>query len=215
MQHAAVDWNEVTAIGTWALLGGVIVAALGIKAARQAAQDDLRASYRPLLIDVPRWGPVTADMESYREGSPAVTSGQNVVGVETGHRVWTEIDPREPYVELSQTRGIVSVPLRNVGRGLAVLNAAAVVVGVADSIETVVVDRPRVPPGETTRVTAYFKPSQDAEQASGFSVVVPYADFAGTQKTEATVLLLEETADAWRVSDIEQFDAHAPGASPS
>jgi hypothetical protein len=155
---------------------------------------------------VPRWGPVTADMESYRGGPPTEASGPKVVAVETGHGEWREIDPREPYVDLLHTPAIVSVPLRNVGRGLAVLDAPAVTVDLADQLENVVVDRPRVPPGETTRVTAYFTLARSAEQATGFTVVVPYSDFAGEQQTEAKIALLEEKEDVWRVAHIDQFD---------
>jgi hypothetical protein len=224
---AATDWNEVTALATCGLVVGVAVALWGVWAARDAAQKDLiatreaaaaaeratrlqvEASYRPLLIDVPRFGPITPDMESFpdTEGgegpSPLERSEMpNRINVQIGPRLWVKCDPREPYVELEDEPACVSVPLRNVGWGLAVVDEA-VRVGVADQIYAVFVDRPRVPPGETTRVTVLFTPAYRADEATGFTLTVPYADFVGRQVTEAAVSLLEEESGVWRVESVD------------
>ena len=95
--HAAIDWGEVTALATAALVFAAALAALyakrdidahlqtsaedlhatreATKAAQEAAQRQLRASYRPLLIDLPAYGPIDENDEAL-EGTRTQRKGR-------------------------------------------------------------------------------------------------------------------------------------------
>jgi hypothetical protein len=225
------DWSEVTAWATVALNGGVFVAVLSVRqdrraadrsaaatrqateqakqAAREAREDarrQLEASYRPLLIEVLRNGPVTPDMEARTEQRLHAMTLPPTLEIEIGDAVWEPIDPRAVFVKVLHTEAIVSVPLRNIGRGLAVIKEGAVSLnGPVRSIDRVRVERPRVPPGETARITVSFTPSAHAEEATGFAVHVPYSDFAEGQATQAMIALSESSDGDWRVDHVEQL----------
>jgi len=123
------------------------------QAAQEAAQRQLQASYRPLLIETPPHGPPD-------ESDRALVAGPNKGRVQLrfpgGHEDFA--DPRAVYVELSGPRINIAVPLRNVGNGLAVIHPMQVqLLGQRMLKQRVgefltVVERPRVPPGETGRV---------------------------------------------------------------
>jgi hypothetical protein len=89
------------------------------------------------------------------------------------------VDPRIVYV--NPEKGYVGIPLRNVGAGLAVVDDEGLEVrGLDGQLEDVTVDRPRVPPGETTRVNIELLLAE-GEEAKVFSVTIPYGDLAGEQ----------------------------------
>lgn len=208
-----VDWGAVTGLATAVLAVGIIVTLWGVWEARNAAkaelvttQAQLRATYRPLLIEVLREGPVTPDMGAkenptiqHRAVLPWVASV--TIGV-TGPTV--SIDPRTVYVDLAE--GWVSVPLRNVGRGLAVVHEIGARVDHLpfDELETTVT-RPRVPPGETTRVN--FRVSDAPEYRRSLAIRVPYTDLAYEQMEDVHVrLTLSPDGDHWEVAAMVHVD---------
>jgi hypothetical protein len=205
-----VEWAAVTAIATAVLVAGIAVTLWGVSVTRKAAtadleatQSQLRASYRPLLIEVLRDGPITPDMEATPnrhgqrgEDMPAVIE-LNLAGA------GMFIDPRRVFVDPS--KGYVSVPLRNVGAGLAVLDPDALAVGgLQCEVDETTVDRPRVPPGETTRVNLALM-LVEGEEAKRFSVHVPYTDLAGEQRTKVEVYL-RRSDNRWEIEHLE----HSP-----
>ena len=132
----ATDWAKITADATVAL--AVVTAVLAVAAIVAAvftwrglrtAADDLRAtqeattvtqemaqrqidaSYRPLLIDVPPYGPLDPNDPLVPADSPRIR-----LDFPGGH---TDVaDPRQIYVQLSGPRANIAIPLRNVGQGL-------------------------------------------------------------------------------------------------
>ena len=123
------------------------------------------------------------------------------------------VDPRIVYV--NPEKGYVGIPLRNVGAGLAVVDDEGLEVrGLDGQLEDVTVDRPRVPPGETTRVNIALLLAE-GEEAKVFSVTIPYGDLAGEQNTDVTVHLRRSEAvgrlTAW--STVPR-DGGTQGSSP-
>jgi gas vesicle protein len=169
-----------------------------------AAKQQLQASYRPLLIDVLPNGPITADMESFSYKPGIRGDDKQAVMINVGGRERGRIDPRSVLVDISSTDAIVSVPLRNVGRGLAEIYPESIEVSASAAIIDTTVDRRRVPPNETTRVSVAFKPELGADSASGFFVSVTYSDFAGEQTTVADVHLIDIGEGDWRFEWILQ-----------
>jgi hypothetical protein len=120
-----------------------------------------------------------------------------------------EIDPRTAYVHLSGPWADVSVPLRNVGQGLAVIDTEHIAVkgqrlGEMHSRHAW---RERVPPGETTRIvcTPRMTQSEAATYPWVWELMVPYRDFTGGQLTVAVVRLEQRFDDEdWLLSDIKQ-----------
>lgn len=216
---AAIDWNEVTALATGALVlvaGAAAVYAKrdieahlstsaddlratreATKAAQQTAQRQLQASHRPLLIKVLPQGP---HVES--DGTlPMGAKGRVQLHFPGGHE--DVIDSRAVYVALSGPRINIAVPLRNVGNGLAVILPMHVqLLGqrilkqrVGDWLT--VVERPRVPPGETTRIL--HAPQISATEMAAYPWVltmrVPYWDFAGEEGWVAIISLEQKFKD--------------------
>jgi hypothetical protein len=222
----AVDWNEVTAIATAALaLLTFILAGAAIHAARYAkrdidtqletsaadlratreatvaaqemAQRQLEASYRPLLIDVaPDSGAEVGEEVMLSLGEPVIHL--SFPGGHTG-----EVAPYNAYVGLSGPRVNVAVPLRNVGNGLAVISPLSIrllgqrVLEQRRGEQVADVRRPRVPPGETTRILCapQISHAEMAEYPWILTLRVPYFDFAGGQGSVAIVHLAQPFQD--------------------
>jgi hypothetical protein len=92
----------------------------------------------------------------------------------------------------------LSVPLRNVGRGLAVIDRDGVRIESRNiptdlryPLQAVFVSRVRVPGNETTRVTIDVRPNHIDQKAltsaNWWTITVPYTDFAGRQRTAAKI----------------------------
>jgi hypothetical protein len=221
MTHmAAIDWGEVTALATVALVLAASAAALyakrdieahlhtsaedlratreATKAAQEVAQCQLQASYRPLLIEVPPLGPPDA---GDRPPVAGTNKGRVQLRFPGGHEGYA--DPREVYVALSGPRINVAVPLRNVGNGLAVIHPAQVqLLGQRMLPQRVgewltVVERPRVPPGETTRIlhAPQISATEMADYPWILTLRVPYWDFAAEQGSVALIYLQQEYRD--------------------
>lgn len=198
-----------------------------IKAAREAAdrqvvemQAQLDAANRPLLIEVAPNGPMYPDMGA--RPNPNVKPGSErkipeTIGVRFGVAT-VELDPRETYAKLLGGFGHLSVPLRNVGRGLAIIHTPGIRLegdGLT-SFESPKVRRERVPVSESTRVSLIFRYStglampslQPPSDIDAWRLFVPYTDFAGGQPTFASVGLSRESDDPddpdWVVVSVDQ-----------
>ncbi len=217
---AAIDWSEVTALATAALVVAASAAALyakrdidahlhtsaddqratreATKAAQEAAQRQLRASYRPLLVEVPCNGPPDEDDRPLVAGP---NKGRVQLRFPGGHE--DRADPRSVYVALRGARINVAVPLRNVGNGLAFIDLLRVqLIGQRmlprRSGEIVTkIDRPRVPPGETTRIlhAPAISHTEMADYPWALTMKVPYWDFVGEEGWVAIIELEQAYQD--------------------
>jgi hypothetical protein len=217
---AAINWSEVTALATIALVLAASAAALyakrdieahlrtsaddlhatreATKAAQEVAQRQLQASYRPLLIEVPPHGPPD-------EGDRPLVAGPNKGRVQLrfpgGHE--DHADPRSVYVALSGPRINVAVPLRNVGNGLAVIHPVQVQLLGQRMLPQragewlTVIERPRLPPGEMTRIlhAPTISPTEMADYPWILTLRVPYWDFAAEQGSVALIYLQQAYRD--------------------
>lgn len=127
------------------------IAALKETAAAElaAAHAQLDASHRPLLSDVYPYGPLYPDMGARPNpaAEPARHGAAQTISLNF-RRFEVDWDPRKVFVKLDGGMAFISVPLRNVGRGLAVINAAAITiegVGLGDFKQAPAASRPRVP----------------------------------------------------------------------
>jgi hypothetical protein len=218
---AATDWNEVTAIATSVLALGLIFTVIGIRLTYKAATDDIHAtkeaariaqaaareqieaSHRPLLIEVPPDGPISYDPLVIHPLGDAPRIHTEFAG---GHVA--DFDPRQIYVHLGGPWASVAVPLRNVGRGLAVIDPQEIrAVGERlGEMHSRQVSHERVPPGESTRVlcTPRMTPGV-ADYPWVWELFVPYKDFAGRQLTVAVVRLIQDyPEDDWHLWDVSQ-----------
>ena len=217
---AVINWSEVTALATVALVLAASAAALyakrdieahlrtsaddlhatreATKAAQEVAQRQLQASYRPLLIEVPPHGPPD---ESDRPLVAGLNKGRVQLRFPGGHE--DHADPRAIYVALSGPRINVAVPLRNVGNGLAVIHPMQVqLLGQRMLPQRVgewltVVERPRLPPGETTRIlhAPTISPTDMADYPWILTLRVPYWDFAAEEGWVALIYLEQAYQD--------------------
>ncbi len=224
---APIPWtDEVTALATLGLavltlllvIAAVIAAALTkrsidvqLKAAAQdleatrestrtaqtAAQQQLEAEHRPLLIDVARYGAHPHDLNSTARKIPIdFPGGPTII-----------MDPRAVYIGEKGGRIFIAVPLRNVGRGLATIDPNAVTahgprVGRRLTCE---VQRERVPVGESTRIVCTYESVAQAEPPElwTYHVWVPYRDFAERQSIVAAVRIEGQQND-WQVRGVKQ-----------
>ena len=172
-----------------------------IQTAEMTVGAQILASYRPVLIEVSPSGPIFPDM-----GARATASG-DLMTLKLG-TLEEEIDPRIVYVRLSTGGVVVSVPLRNVGPGLAIIDPKCVRVTGVEITATAhpVVHRPRVPPGETTRIDfeARYEPADVIPRLEDWAWWVEYRDYRGVQPTLALLRLgqQEPASGMWHVSEI-------------
>lgn len=166
----------------------------------RAAQIQLAAEHRPFLIEVLPDGPIFEDMGSHGNPNIAAGTGQRPISQTTtvsfeNARPSEEVDPRALVVRIERAMIFVSVPLRNVGRGLAIVDEAGISllgtpwVGAPKSHPTA---RPRqVPVGETTRVQIIteFVHQVTMTQKDRWTLRVPFRDYAWEQPRTAELLL--------------------------
>jgi hypothetical protein len=189
------------------------------RVAQKSVERQIAATYRPVLIDVARIGPVYPSMGArpatqdvqHREASDAMIS------VSHGN-VTQDIDPRRIWVNQQGDVVLFSIPLRNVGQGLALVHEREMnLLGTAikATMKGSNAKPPRVPAGETTRVTMRCRVDTQElllAQLAGirdWRMEIPYTDFVGGQPTRAVVRLqCKPGADighptAWYVTDVE------------
>lgn len=126
-----------------------------------------------------------------------------------GRAAGTEFDPRLVYVRLEGGSAYVSVPLRSVGRGLAVIDTSSIDLrGVAlGSVSWRTARRQRVPVGETTRieVIACYQVGVPIDQAEDWCLHLRYTDFAGEQPAHAAIRLgcPDGPQGPWYIVDVD------------
>lgn len=221
---------------TLALVFATIWLVLSTRAGTSRAQKDARAelkvlqrqvgsSYRPLLVDVLTSAPPAPDMGA--EYDVDSRQGPNATAHEPGPVVWTKLpaiepslfDPRTPFVLFQGGKIFLSVPLRNVGRGLAVIDGDDVELAgsLVGSVEYRAIQRHHVPVGETTRIdliTGAYRWDNSYEVVPGrvmfgiaWRLAVPYLDFAGEQRTTATLQIVcrgDQVEGPWLVERVDQ-----------
>jgi hypothetical protein len=245
---------DLTATATFALAGIVLVLAaatialvLVTRAATAQARADSRAvlaafrrqvgvGYRPLLIDVLTTAPVPDDMgaqydvprsagpdETARYPGPVVQT--RLPGIEP--RLF---DPRSVFVLFEAEQIYISVPLRNVGRGLALIDGggAELTGALVGARGYGAVQREHVPVGETTRVDLVMTHlSEQGSDLAGhwgmrgvaWQLTVPYFDIAREQRTVARLEIVchgDDVDGPWLVERVEQESRRdQPGQEPS
>jgi hypothetical protein len=244
--------NDLAAIATLVLAGIalglafatvvlVLVTRAGTAQARADAKAELKvlerqvgSGYRPLLVDVIRTAPVSPDMGALYN----VTRGQGPHATinEPGPVIDTEFpghepilfDPRTAFVWFEAGKIYVSVPLRNVGRGLAVIDDGGVEMTgpLFGTIEHRTSQRHHVPVAETTRIdliAVYLSQQASDPPASTlrgvlWQLAVPYCDFAGAQRTVARLELVchgDDVNGPWLVERVEQESVATPESRSS
>jgi hypothetical protein len=178
-----------------------------------AARDEIDARHRPLFIEVSPTGPITPDMGAHRQPDINVAPGREIPMTITQRLPGLssiEIDPRILFVRFEAASAFVSVPLRNVGRGLAVIDRDGLTLTgpTLGELQALLVRRVRVPDRETTRVTirvAHAVGSRRLTPADQWCVRVPYVDFAGRQRTVAVVSMSPspEGSEQWGILAVQ------------
>jgi hypothetical protein len=241
----AAGGSDSTAIAALVLAGitlALAVATVGLVISTRAGTRQVReeldllrrqfgAGHRPLLVDVLLTAPVPAGMgaeeRSERQGTAGPASGSPGPTIETklpGIRP-QRIDPRQAFVAFQGQKVYVSVPLRNGGQGLAVIDGTGVALTgpLIGELEYRAVQREHVPAGETTRIDLIAGyPMRQApdltEQGSAmrgvtWQLAVPYRDFAGEQRTVARLQIGchgDDLMGPWLVEHVEQESGGDP-----
>ncbi|MHB1468654.1 MAG: hypothetical protein ACYCU0_01255 [Solirubrobacteraceae bacterium] len=179
-----------------------------------AARDELDASHRPLLIEVFPDGPIYADMGARDNPNISRAPGRDVektIPVRFDGTNPREADPRLVFVEFERSTFFISAPLRNVGRGLAVIVESEITVD-GDAVYGLKAPpsatRVRVPDRETTRVNIVAQHHSGVAIGPGdrWTLTVPYTDFAGRQRTIARLVLEHDGGSSphqWRAVDVK------------
>jgi len=151
------------------------------------------------------------------EGGP--DAGKVPLSFPGGHE--GNAEPRAAYVALSGPRINVSVLLRNVGNGLAVIHPMQVQLLGPRMLPQragewlTVVERPRVPPGETTRIlhAPTISATEMADYPWNLTMRVPYWDFAAEEGWVALIYLEQAyQGDPWSLRWIRHEPFGAPAA---
>jgi hypothetical protein len=195
------------------------------KAELEVLEHQVASSYRPLLVDVLPSAPVPDDMGALYDHT--WSQGPNATAHEPGPVIETTLpgmvprffDPRTAFVLFQAGKIFLSVPLRNVGRGLAVIDDDGVELAgpLVGTLEHRMVQRRHVPAGETTRIdliTGAYHWENSYEVLPGrvmfgigWQLAVPYLDFAGQQRTTAMLQIVcrgEQVDGPWLVERVDQ-----------
>ena len=192
------------------------------RSAQAVAQRQIEATYQPVLVDVLPLGQTYSSM-----GARPGTSDRELstVLIDVSHRDHVEaIDPRRVWVHPSGDELLLSVPLRNVGQGLAVVDELRTTLRGKNLFE--VKPQPakptRVPAGESTRINATCRvnPAQlilMMIDGANWTLEVPYTDFIGGQRMVASVRIRSKPGSnyepyAWFVADVQQNVPASPSA---
>jgi hypothetical protein len=180
----------------------------------EMARSQLAATHRPLLIEVFPSGPIYPDMGAHKEEPIGSVPGY---GLTFTGRKRQLIDPRSVFVSVESGTAFISVPLRNVGRGLAVVDSGAIQIqgpALSSLKERPVARRVRVPVEETTRVDLIVECSAQPKIAptDRWFITVPYTDFAGQQRAVASVQIGcpggAGVGSSWFVTEVQQQAAN-------
>jgi hypothetical protein len=163
-----------------------------------AARDELDAAHRPLFIEVFPTGPIYADMGARDNPDISPAPGRRIaqtIRLSFPGASAEEIDPRFVSVRLQAATAYISVPLRNVGRGLAAIDESGITIegkALGEFKASPAARRVRVPLGETTRINLIVQFQMGGEKISAddrWLLRVPYTDFAGRQRIVAAIRL--------------------------
>jgi hypothetical protein len=203
MQAAAL----VIAAITLALVIVALRLVVATRAELELVKRRLGAGHRPVLVDVPLTAAVPADMGA-TDGPAGPTIETSLPGIRA-HR----IDPRRPFVAFEGQKIYLSVPLRNVGEGLAVLDGRHVALAgpLVGELEYRALHREHVPVGETTRIDliAAQAPDPAEERDITWELTILYSDPAGRWRTVAHVQIVSRDED-WLIERVEHESDHEP-----
>jgi len=178
-----------------------------INATREAAErqvaavrSQIDAEHLPFLIEVLPSGPVFPDMgardnPNIAAGSPRRWVTQTIALVFDRARPPEEVDPRDLIVRIENGMAFISLPLRNVGRGLAIVDEARIEVSGLPwlgRLKAIPRAQPeRVPVGETTRlyVISEFHGVTKMTEKDRWQLRVSYRDFACRQPVVVEILI--------------------------
>lgn len=196
---------------------GTEQARLDARAELDLLQQQFGAGHRPLLVDVLTTSQVPTDVGA-KEGVQT-TAGPNVTVDHPGPTIATSFpgfqperfDPRTVFVKFQAAMIYISVPLRNVGRGLAVIDGGGVEIegpGIAHA-EYRTIQREHVPVGETTRIDLIMRYVRDDTIGRGteWLLSIPYTDFAGQQRTVVAMQIVcrgDDVQGPWVVHRVHQ-----------
>ena len=249
---AAPPMGDVTAVATLALAAitlalaaATVALVLVTRAGTARARADSRAeldvlkrqvasAYRPLLVDVLITAPAPDDMGarydvSRGEGPNGTVRYPGPVIVTTLPGLEPRlVDPRSAFVLFEAGQIFLSVPLRNVGRGLAVIEGGRVELSgpLVGPHKDGAIQREHVPVGETTRVdlVVTYRTEQGSDLAAEvgmhgvtWQLTVPYCDFAGGQRTIVRLHIVcrgDDVNGPWVIERVEQESAHPEEESP-
>jgi hypothetical protein len=203
----AIGLSIVTLMVVLVSRAGTARARADARAALTALERQAGAGYRPLLVDVPTTGPAPPDVEA------------GFAGLEP-----RPFDPRSVFVAFESGNIYVSVPVRNVGHGVAVIDGEGIELTgpFVGALEHRPAPRAHVPVGETARVEL-IADDLGAEDGSTtgaitWQLTVPYGDLAGQQQAVARLQIAPRQDDVrqpWRVERVDQVgrDDVAPDAA--
>jgi hypothetical protein len=202
---------QAAALVIAAITLALVVVALRLVVATRAELELLRrqlgAGHGPVLVEVPVTAPVPAE-KGAEEGSADSTIETSLPGIRP-----QRIDPRRPFVAFEGEKIYLSVPLRNVGGGVAVVQGDRVTLAgpLVGELEYRAVQQKNVPVGETTRIdlTAAQAPDPAQEPGIAWELTVPYSDSDGGQRTAAHVHIVRRAED-WLIERVEHQPDHEP-----
>lgn len=193
-----VAWGTVgLGVVTLALVVATIRLVGHTRASSEIARAGVEAEVQPILVDVPPSAEAPRDMALDEHGQlkPFFLS------FEHGGQPLDAIDPRAVSVTKNNADVFISVPLRNVGRGLAKLEKATL--PDIHCSGNPVIRRVIVPVGESTRVDFIARRS-DAEptatrafESGDISIAFEYTDVGGGQRFALTADLVSADGATW------------------
>jgi hypothetical protein len=193
-----VAWGTVGLGVTTLLLALATIRLVGhTRASAEIGRAGVEAEVQPILVDVPPSAEAPTDMarDEHHRLEPFFLSFDN-----GAHKV-DAIDPRAVSVTRSGDVLYLSVPLRNVARGLAKLTKATLpdLRGTGEAV----IRREIVPVGESTRVDFVARGPEDgptairAFESGEISLAFEYTDVGGGQAFALTADLASTDGGAW------------------
>jgi hypothetical protein len=182
-----------------------------------ASVAQFRASMRPVLVEVKPYAPPPSDL-----GGRRTRRGKVRYNIHFPDKSWRrDWDARRPYVDVGQDGGLrISLVVRNVGEGLAMIDSAVQLVQrQAPKLSgRPHVRYPRLPPGESTRINMVTVPLE-GPAPERIQVKVPYTDLSTKTKDSATFTLSRRESEARTAVDghawhIERVDYDPDGLTP-
>lgn len=221
------DWatgSQIAVAIATLILAGVTVrlaaltrrTAMAAEAAAQAASAQVDHQTSPLLIEAPPRVLSDAERVAFFETNPSRVA--ELISFADGYEIRADLVQNLVVVREHGGRGYVSLPVRNVGNGLAVVTDA-VLANVGTSLGGVV-SQPNVPPGETSRLSFIVPPDDDEwgdfyvrlepvpnVSAPPLKVFVRYTDLAGGRQALSQFdISRPANRRTWRVARVAHRD---------